>query len=67
MSGERVERCLAADVTGYSPLMGWDEAGRLARFKALRCELIPPKIADHKDCIIKTSGDGMLAAAEGGT
>ena len=67
MSGERVERCLADDVTGYSPLMGWDEAGRLARFKALRCELIPPKIADNKDCIIKTSGDGILAAAEGGT
>jgi class 3 adenylate cyclase len=50
MSGERVERrlaaVLAADVAGYSRLMGADEDGTLARLKALRLELLDPKIAD---------------------
>ena len=52
MSGERVERrlaaILAADVAGYSRLMGQDEAGTLARLKALRRELIDPAVAEHK-------------------
>jgi TolB-like protein/class 3 adenylate cyclase len=62
--GDRVERrlaaILAADVVGYSRLMGRDEAGTLARLKALRRELIDPKIAEHKGRIVKTTGDGML-------
>ena len=64
MSEERVERRLAAilvaDVAGYSRLMGEDEAGTLARLKALRRELIDPKIAEHKGRIVKTTGDGLL-------
>jgi adenylate cyclase len=59
----RVERrlaaILAADVAGYSRLIGADEEGTLARLKALRAELIDPKIAGHKGRIVKTSGDGL--------
>ena len=51
---------LAADVAGYSRLMGQDEAGTLARLKEHRRELIDPKIADHKGRIVKTTGDGIL-------
>jgi adenylate cyclase len=61
---ERVERrlaaILAADVAGYSRLMGEDEEGTLARLKAHRNELIDPGIAEHKGRIVKTTGDGML-------
>ena len=64
MTGARVERrlaaILAADVAGYSRLMGQDEAGTLARIKALRRELIDPKIAEHRGRIFKTTGDGIL-------
>src|SRR6516165_10291073 len=64
MSGERVERrlaaILAADVAGYSRLMGQDEAGTLARLRSHRRELIDPKIAEHKGRIVKTTGDGLL-------
>ena len=64
MSAERVERrlaaILAADVAGYSRLMGRDEAGTLARLKALRRELIDPMVAEHKGRIVKTTGDGLL-------
>jgi adenylate cyclase len=51
---------LAADVVGYSRLMGIDEAGTLAAFKAHRAELIDPKIAEHEGRIVKLIGDGML-------
>jgi len=65
MSGQRIERklaaILAADVAGYSRLMGEDEEGTLARLKAHRRELIDPKIAEHRGRIVKTTGDGMLA------
>ena len=65
LSAERVERrlaaILAADVVGYSRLMGQDEAGTLARLKALRRELIDPKITEHRGRIVKTTGDGVLA------
>src|SRR3954468_15919858 len=61
---ERVERrltaILAADVAGYSRLMGEDEAGTLSRLKALRRELIDPQIAEHRGRIVKTTGDGLL-------
>ena len=51
---------LAADVVGYSRLMGEDEAGTLARLKEHRRELIDPKISEHKGRIVKTTGDGIL-------
>src|SRR5882672_10346677 len=61
---ERVERrlaaILAADVAGYSRLMGEDEEGTLAALKAIRRELGDPKIAEHRGRIVKTTGDGML-------
>jgi len=61
---EPVERklaaILAADVVGYSRLMGEDEAGTLARLKQHRRELIDPGIAEHKGRIVKTTGDGIL-------
>jgi TolB-like protein/class 3 adenylate cyclase len=56
----RLAAILAADVAGYSRLMGADEEGTLERLKALRCELLDPKIAEHKGRIVKTTGDGML-------
>jgi TolB-like protein/class 3 adenylate cyclase len=64
LSVERVERrlaaILAADVAGYSRLMGHDEAGTLARLNALRRDLIDPEVAEHKGRIVKTTGDGIL-------
>ena len=64
MTGTRVERrlaaILAADVAGYSRLMGGDEEGTLAQLKAVRKALVDPKIAEHRGRIVKTTGDGML-------
>jgi len=64
MSGERVERRLAAilavDVAGYSRLMGVDEEGTLTALKAIRREVGDPKIAEHRGRIVKTTGDGLL-------
>ena len=64
MAGERVERrlaaVLAADVAGYSRLMGGNEVGTLQTLKAHRRELIDPSIAAFKGRIVKTTGDGML-------
>ena len=51
---------LAADVAGYSRLMGEDEEGTLNRLKAHRRELVDPKIREHHGRIVKTTGDGML-------
>jgi adenylate cyclase len=51
---------LAADVAGYSRLMGADEEGTLAQLKALRADLIDPTIAAHNGRIVKTTGDGLL-------
>src|SRR3954468_7783640 len=56
----RLPAILAADVAGYSRLMGADEEGTLERLKALRRELLDPKIAEHRGRIVKTTGDGML-------
>src|SRR6201993_2615113 len=56
----RLAAILAADVVGYSRLMGADEEGTLERLKALRRELLDPKIAAHKGRIVKTTGDGLL-------
>jgi adenylate cyclase len=64
LATERVERrltaILAADVAGYSRLMGADEEGTLAQLKAHRRALVDPKIAEHRGRIVKTTGDGML-------
>ena len=64
MSEERVERrlaaILAADVVGYSRLMGADEEGTLAALKAIRRELVDPRIVEHRGRIVKTTGDGLL-------
>jgi adenylate cyclase len=64
MAEARVERrlaaILAADVAGYSLLMGADEEGTLAALKRHRSELIDPKIAEHRGRIVKTTGDGAL-------
>src|SRR5256886_16118043 len=51
---------LAADIAGYSRLMGTDEEGTLARLKLLRRELIDPKNKQHHGRIVKTTGDGIL-------
>jgi len=56
----RLAAILAADVAGYSRLMGADEEGTLERLKALRRELLDPKIAEQRGRIVKTTGDGML-------
>jgi adenylate cyclase len=64
LATERVERrlaaILAADVAGYSRLMGADEEATLARLKAVRRELVDPKIKEHRGRIVKTTGDGLL-------
>ena len=64
LTNERVERrlvaMLAADVAGYSRLMGADEEGTLVQLKACRKTVFAPKIAEHRGRIVKTTGDGML-------
>jgi adenylate cyclase len=65
MSEGRVERrlaaILAADVAGYSRLVGADEEGTLSALRAMRREIIDPTIAEHRGRIVKTTGDGLLA------
>jgi adenylate cyclase len=56
----RLAAVLAADVAGYSRLMGTNEEGTLARLKAVRKALVDPTIAAHRGRIVKTTGDGML-------
>src|SRR5437870_4805450 len=56
----RLAAILAADVAGYSRLMGADEEGTLERLKALRRELVDPKVAEYRGRIVKTTGDGLL-------
>ena len=56
----RLAAILAADVVGYSRLMGVDEAGTLARLKALRKDVVDPRIAEHGGRIVKLMGDGTL-------
>jgi TolB-like protein len=64
LATERIERrlaaILAADIAGYSRLMGANEEGTLAQVKAHRRELIDPKISEHRGRIVKTTGDGIL-------
>lgn len=64
MAEERIQRklaaILAADVVGYSRLMGEDETGTLTALKQLRAELVDPTIADYRGRIVKLMGDGAL-------
>jgi adenylate cyclase len=56
----RLAAILAADVAGYSRLIGADEGGTLQAMKAIRAELIDPTIATHNGRLVKTTGDGLL-------
>src|ERR1041384_6548149 len=56
----RLTAILAADVVGYSRLMGADETGTLAALNAIRSEMADGKIAEHQGRIVKLTGDGML-------
>ena len=56
----RLAAILAADVAGYSRLIGVDEEGTLRRLRSLRAEVIDPAIAAHRGRLVKTTGDGLL-------
>src|SRR6478609_968441 len=56
----RLAAILAADVVGYSRLMGLDEVGTLNSLKAIRRELADPAIVAHHGRVVKTTGDGIL-------
>ncbi len=56
----RLAAILAADVAGYSRLIGADEEGTLDRLRSIRAELIDRKIAEHRGRLVKTTGDGLL-------
>src|SRR5271168_5355369 len=60
-STRRLTAILAADVVGYSRLMGVDEEGTHERVKTYLGELVEPKITEHHGRIVKTTGDGVLA------
>src|SRR5215469_5205536 len=56
----RLTAILAADVAGYSRLIGADECGTLDSLRAIRAELIDPMIATHHGRLVRTTGDGLL-------
>jgi adenylate cyclase len=56
----RLAAILAADVAGYSRLIGGDEEGTLNRLRSIRAEVIDPKITECRGRIVKTTGDGLL-------
>ena len=60
-STRRLAAILAADVAGYSRLMGADEEGTHERLQAHLRELVEPKIKDHRGRTVKNTGDGLLA------
>jgi len=60
-SVRRLAAVLAADVVGYSRLMGTDEEGTLARLRNILRAVVNPKVAEHRGRIVKTTGDGILA------
>ena len=64
MADDRVQRrlaaILAADMVGYSRLMGADEEGTIAALRTVREDLIDPKIDQHHGRIVKLMGDGIL-------
>ena len=57
----RLTAIMATDVVGYSRLIRDDEEGTIAALKALRADLIDPKLGEHNGRIVKLMGDGMLA------
>jgi class 3 adenylate cyclase len=59
----RLAAILAADIAGYSRLIGTDEEGTLHRLRSIRAEVIDPKIAAHRGRLVKTTGDGLLASS----
>ena len=59
-ASRRLAAILAADVAGYSRLIGADEEGTLDRLRSIRAELIDPTIAAHHGRLVKTTGDGLL-------
>jgi len=59
-AARRLAAILAADVAGYSRLIGADEGGTLERLRTLRRELLDPKIAEHRGRLVKTTGDGLV-------
>src|ERR1051326_8321496 len=56
----RLAAILAADVAGYSRLIGTDEQGTLNRLRSIRTEVVDPKINEHHGRLVKTTGDGLL-------
>ena len=56
----RLAAILAADIAGYSRLVGVDEARTLQGFKEIRAELFDPKVGEHHGRLVKTTGDGFL-------
>jgi adenylate cyclase len=56
----RISAILAADIVGYSRLMGADDEGTLAQLKAHHNSLVEPKIKEHRGHIVRTTGDGLL-------
>src|SRR5690348_2881105 len=56
----RLAAILAADVAGYSRLIGIDEQGTLNRLRSIRTEVIDPKTNEHHGRLVKTTGDGLL-------
>jgi len=60
----RLLAILAADVVGYSHLMEVDEAGTIARLKAVRAEITDPLVAQHGGRIVKLMGDGAIVVFE---
>src|SRR6476619_5764300 len=56
----RLAAILAADVAGYSRLIGADEEGTLNRLRSIREHIIDPKITENRGRIVKTTGDGLL-------
>src|SRR5215472_10438285 len=56
----RLAAILAADVAGYSRLIGDDEEGTLNRLRSIRYDVIDPKIGEYRGRVVKTTGDGLL-------
>ena len=56
----RLAAILAADVAGYSRLIGDDEEGTLNQLRSIRADVIDPKISEHRGRVVKTTGDGLL-------
>jgi adenylate cyclase len=56
----RLAAILAADVAGYSRLIGADEEGALNRLRAIRAEIVDPSLAQYRGRVVKTTGDGLL-------